>query len=141
LVEAGTRRVNEHDIQITMDAAMLKTIIEHKDLGRRIDQGDGGDPVGADRDRDSIKSFLVFRGFIRESGGGSTVSTERDGWSPSRVLDLLHDPSAHRRLSGASGSEVPHGNHRHAETNNSSPGIESTTSDLHDRFEAPTRRS
>ena len=106
--------IQQHDIEIAGDAAMLKGVVEHQHPAAKSVDGSpgGGEPIGILHVRHAGQFPSEFQGFIVGTAAHAIPPAD-DADFLLLLIDLLYDPFDQRRLAGSTQREIAHADHGH----------------------------
>lgn len=130
------KRVEQDDVQISMNSPMLEPIIQDDEVAIMVldRPASGGHAIGILQMRYLGKSLGQFPPFIvwvptpcRSPGG--TIAATNQCHLRAAPREPSGEPSDHGRLTGAAGGDIPHADNGHPDTmHGPAPGIESSIS-------------
>ena len=109
------QRIDDDDIQIAMDAAMLKRIVEQNQLAIEfLDRHlRGGDAIGILNVRHVGELLLQFESFVVPRPGFGAVAAADDRHPHAALPEPAGQPFDQRRFARAAKREIPDADHRH----------------------------
>ena len=107
--------VDRHQIEITCQAAVLKAVVEHDDVGTRGGgRGGGRDAVTIGDMPDAGEEERQFGCFVAPPSRGGAVPTADDRRTRALSGQPTDHPGHQRRLAGAAEGQIADAHHRHA---------------------------
>ncbi len=117
--------IQEHDVQIAAEAAMLKTVVQHDQV--RSEGGNGlpcgGHAVGVLQVRHVGERLLQFAGLVVGLARRGPITTANHRHTNAAVGEPAAEPADQGRLAGAAEGQVADADHRHADAVNRRPTV------------------
>ena len=112
--------VEQDDVAIAGEPAMLKAVVEHDRLAAKPGDGFAGgcDAIGIFKMRHVGQQSSQFEGFVVRLATFGPVASAHHGRSNASLMKPLGDPADHRRLARAAQGEIAHAYNRNVHAMN-----------------------